>query len=106
MDKSVKRVTVVEGSGENRHSKIVYEGQPLVDEAAMPPIERAVRHVVNAALITAQVAYDSYVKRAAEGKTDWVFQPRGSGTQAGTEASHAADEDRGKTYGQSGTRID
>jgi len=107
MDKSVKRVTVVEGSGENRHSKIVYEGQPLVDEATIPPIERAVRHVVNAALITAQVAYDSYVKRASEGKTDWVFQPRKS-TEAGTEAApgQAADADRGTGYGQYGTRID
>jgi hypothetical protein len=97
MDKSVKRISVIEGSGENRLAKVVYENPADIDVSAIPPIEQAVRHIVNATLITARVAYDTYVKRAAEGKTDWVFQPRSKGTQAETAAasSHAADDPYG-----------
>jgi hypothetical protein len=75
MDKTVKRVTVLEGDREGRQEKVVYEDPKALDESKVPPIERAVRHVVNAALIAAQVAYDSYLKRASEGKTSWMFQP-------------------------------
>ena len=91
MDKSVKRVTVIEGEKENRHANIVYDDHKDVDESAIPPIERAVRHVVNAALITAQVAYDAYVKRAAEGKTDWVFQPHSKGETPEATPGHDPD---------------
>ena len=75
MDKTVKRVTVLEGDRQNRQAKVVYDDPKTLDESKLPPIERAVRHVVNAALITAQIAYDSYLKRASEGKTSWMFQP-------------------------------
>ena len=98
MDKSVKRVTVIEGDRGKRHATIVYDDQKDVDETATPPIERAVRHVVHAALISAQVAYDTYMKRAAEGKTNWVFEPRGKDTEDAPEAatpSHNPDESTG-----------
>jgi hypothetical protein len=108
MDKSVKRVTVIEGSGENRQAKVVYEDQKDVDESEIPPIERAVRHVVNAALISAQVAYDTYLRRAVEGKTDWVFQPRGRRAQTPSQPARnvASDQSTGTEHGQSGSRID
>src|SRR5438067_5307196 len=73
MDKTVKRVTVLEGDRQNRQAKVVYDDPKTLDESKLPPVERAVRHVVNAALITAQIAYDTYLKRASEGKTNWMF---------------------------------
>src|SRR5262245_46024997 len=101
MDKTVKRVTVLEGDSEDRQAKVVYENPKTLDEATIPPIERAVRHVVNAALITAQVAYDTYLKRAAEGKTNWLFQapsddasksPEAPSTGASVESTEDNDE--------------
>jgi|SRR6516165_10564770 hypothetical protein len=109
MDKSVKRVTVVEGSGEDRLSKVVYDDPKDPDEAELPPLERAVRHVVNAALIGVQVAYDTYLSR-------WIFRPHEKGTKPRAEpvAKPAADMHAGagpdvsvKTpYGQFDTRLD
>ena len=37
MDKSVKRVTVIEGDRGKRHATIVYDDQKDVDELATPP---------------------------------------------------------------------
>lgn len=98
MDKSVKRVTVIEGAGENRNSKVVYKGSSDHDNSEIPPIERAVRHVVNAALISAQVAYDTYVERATKGQSKWLFQPDKSKDETSTET--------GGARGTRGTRID
>jgi hypothetical protein len=96
MDRSVKRVTVIEGAGENRRAKVVYEGQKDEHESEIPPIERAVRHLVNAALISAQVAYDTYIERASKGKAQWVFQPEPKGTQAAGGAAPDDDDDIGR----------
>ena len=98
MDKSVKRVTVIEGASDNRRAKVVYEGQTDLDESEIPPIERAVRHVVNAALISAQVAYDSYIERASKGKTEWVFQPKPKDTETTPDKDSHIGDDRG-TFG-------
>jgi hypothetical protein len=103
MDKSVKRVTVIEGASDNRHAKVVYEG-PKIDESEIPPMERAVRHIVNAALISAQVAYDTYVERASKGKTAWLFQPGAEST--GTTPQHDKDPDIGDDRGTFGTKFD
>jgi hypothetical protein len=104
MDKSVKRVTVIEGASDKRHAKVVYEGQKADDESEIPPMERAVRHIVNAALISAQVAYDTYVQRASKGKTPWLFQPGAEGT--GTAPHHDKDPDIGDDRGTFGTKFD
>ena len=37
MEKSVKRVTVIEGDRGNRRATIVYDDQKDVDESATPP---------------------------------------------------------------------
>jgi hypothetical protein len=102
MDKTVKRVTVLEGDRQNRQAKVVYDDPKTLDESKLPPIERAVRHVVNAALITAQIAYDSYLKRASEGKTSWLFQPNPEDT-ASTNISVETTIDDDETL--PGTRI-
>ncbi len=77
MDKLVRRVTVVEGSGENRQAKVVYkaEGEDRDEsyEDFLPSFERSVRHLLKADLIRAQEAYDRHVESASKGKTDWIF---------------------------------
>jgi hypothetical protein len=102
MDKTVKRVTVLEGDRQNRQAKVVYDDPKTLDESKLPPVDRAVRHVVNAALITAQIAYDSYLKRASEGKTNWLFQPNPEDT-ASTNISVETTIDDDETL--PGTRI-
>jgi hypothetical protein len=83
MDNSVKRVTAIEGEGADRDTKVLYQDE-RDNDPDIPPIERAVRHVVNAALIAAKVAYDSYIDRAKKGKTSWAFQPRDAGSATST----------------------
>ncbi len=76
MDKLVSRITVVEGGGENRQAKVVYESAKAEGEAAGPSLgsfERAVRHLLKADLIRAQEAYDRHVESASKGKGDWLF---------------------------------
>jgi hypothetical protein len=101
MDKSVKRVTVVEGSGEDRLAKVVYDDPNDPDESALPPMERAVRHVVSAALISAQVAYDTYLSRL-------LFRPHEKAPQDAPEAaqSRPPEESVETSHGQFDTRLD
>ena len=77
MDKIVRRVTVVQGAGEARQSTVVYESDEddLDDEYEAPfrPLERFVRHMLKADLITAQEAYDRHVKSASRGKDRWLL---------------------------------
>jgi hypothetical protein len=76
MDKLVKRVTVVEGAGDKRQAKVVYESEKDEEEKGVPAlgsIERAVRHLLKADLIRAQEAYDRHVESATKGEGDWLF---------------------------------
>jgi hypothetical protein len=101
MDKSVKRVTVVEGSGEDRLAKVVYDDPNDPDESAIPPMERAVRHIVSAALIGAQVAYETYL-------SPLLFRPHEKATEQAPEAapSPAPEESVGTNHGQFDARLD
>jgi hypothetical protein len=60
MDKLVKRVTVVQGSGEHRRSTVVFESDEDTDDEherrSFGSLERAVRHMLKAELIRAQEA--------------------------------------------------
>ena len=73
MDKLVKRVTVIEGEGENRHAQVIYESpkEEGEDEGLLGPLERAVRHLLKADLIRAQEAYNRHVA-SASGKGNWL----------------------------------
>ena len=84
MDKLVKRVTVVQGGGENRHATIVYErDRDDVDDSDdefesetksfFRPLERAVRHMLKAEVIMAQEAYERHIKSAAHGRQQWLL---------------------------------
>jgi hypothetical protein len=75
MHKLVKRVTVIEGEGENRHAQVIYESPKKEndDEGLLGPLERAVRHLLKADLIRAQEAYDRHIA-SVSGKGNWLFE--------------------------------
>ena len=67
MDKLVRRVTVVQSSGEHRDAKVVYENdedEDTDDEGPGAPnfkrLERSVRHMLKAQVIAAQDAYQRH----------------------------------------------
>jgi hypothetical protein len=83
MDKLVRRVTVVQGGGENRHATIVYERDRDDDHddddsegeawSFFRPLERAIRHMLKAEVIMAQEAYNRHIKSAAHGRQQWLL---------------------------------
>jgi hypothetical protein len=52
VDKLVRRVTVVQGSGENRHANVVYKSDEDedFDEPNLKRTERSVRHMLKSIL--------------------------------------------------------
>ena len=76
MEKIVRRVTVVQGSGDRRTAKVVYErDEDDEDGRDMPQLdslERAVRHMLKARLIAAQEAYQRHLDAAAKGGSSWI----------------------------------
>jgi hypothetical protein len=82
MDKLVKRVTVVQGSGNLRQSTVVYETDEDYDEdrdedrerRTLRPLERAIRHILKVELIMVQEAYNRHVKSASHGGSDWLLE--------------------------------
>jgi hypothetical protein len=79
MDRLVRRVTVVQGSGEHRAAKVVYERDEDEDEDEdsespnLKSLERTIRHVLKARLIAAQEAYQRHLDAAAKGGNSWLI---------------------------------
>jgi hypothetical protein len=92
MDKLVKRVTVVRGSGENRHAEVVYESD---DEEAeeedrepnLKSLERSVRHILKAQLVAAQEAYQRHLDSVEKGGAAWMKDAPGNIWEAGSKAA-------------------
>jgi hypothetical protein len=76
MDKSVRRVTVVQGGGENRQANVVYKSDD--DEDSDHPrfskLERSIRHYLKAQVIGAQEAYERHVASVEKGGSSWVVE--------------------------------
>ena len=76
MDKLVRRVTLVERSGQNREAKVVYENEDEDNDDRMPPhfrnMERSVRHMLKAQVIAAQEAYERHLESAGKGGRHWM----------------------------------
>jgi hypothetical protein len=79
MEKLVRRVTVVQGSGENRAAKVVFERDEDEDDEDnggapnLKALERAVRHMLKAQVIAAQDAYQRHLDAAAKGGNSWLL---------------------------------
>ena len=82
MDKSVRRVTVVSGSGENRQSNVVYKSDEDENEGFGMPglnkLEKSVRHLLKAQVIAAQEAYQRHVESVEKGGKNWLFDEPGN----------------------------
>jgi len=77
MEKSVRRVTVVQGSGENRQANVVYktdeeeEGEPSL---ALNKLEKYIRTYLKAQVVGAQDAYQRHVDAVAKGGNSWILE--------------------------------
>ena len=78
MDKLVRRVTIVRGSGENRQADVVYKsGDDEDDDLDMPrfnKLERSVRHLLKAQVIGAQEAYQRHLESVEKGGNSWLVE--------------------------------
>jgi len=76
MDKLVRRVTVVQGSGEHRDAKVVYESDDdPVDSEGEPnlkKLEEGVRHMLKAQVVGAQEAYNRHLESAKKEGDAWL----------------------------------
>jgi len=94
MDKLVRRVTVVQGSGEHRDAKVVYESDEDEDEdtddsSGQPNfkrLERSVRHMLKAQVIAAQEAYQRHLDSVAKGGKSWLVENPGNMMKARRKA--------------------
>jgi hypothetical protein len=78
MDKLVRRVTVVQGSGEHRQANVVYNSEEADDEDQETPrfkgLERSVRHLLKAQVIAAQEAYQRHLESVEKGGNSWLVE--------------------------------
>lgn len=76
MDKLVRRVTVVHGSGEKRDAKVVYQSDDDYEDSEGGPnfkrLEASVRHMLKAQVIAAQEAYQRHIDSAAKEGNAWM----------------------------------
>jgi hypothetical protein len=74
MDKLVRRVTVVEGSGQNRVAKVVYKSEADEDEdnPRLHGLEQSLRHLLKAQVIAAQDAYQRHLESVEKGGMQWL----------------------------------
>jgi hypothetical protein len=90
MDKLVRRVTVVQGSGEHRDAKVVYQSDDDPEDIAGGPrldkLKEGVRHMLKAQVIAAQDAYDRYLKSAAKEGNSWLTDAPGNFMKAQKKA--------------------
>lgn len=92
MDKLVRRVTVVQGSGEHRDAKVVYESDEDddTDDSSGQPnfkrLERTVRNMLKAQVIAAQDAYQRHLDSAAKGGNSWLIDDPGNFMKARRKA--------------------
>ena len=88
MDSLVKRVTVVQGSGENRRAEAVYESDDADgnDKPNFERLEHSVRHMLKVQLVAAQEAYQRHLDSVEKGGTAWMKDAPGNFWKAGRKA--------------------
>jgi hypothetical protein len=80
MDKLVRRVTVVQGSGDNRQSEVVYKSDEDEDEDEngggpnLRRFERSMRRMLKAQVIAAQEAYQRHLDSVEKGGKNWLYE--------------------------------
>lgn len=95
MDKLVRRVTVIERSGDVRVATVAYEQQEQTgDETAqsspiLRPVERLVRRILKADVIFTQEQYRRHLDSARR-KNGWLFDAPSNILHAGVKAYNEA----------------
>jgi hypothetical protein len=77
MDKLVRRVTVVQRSGDNREATVVYNSEEDDEKSETPRfegLERSVRHLLKAQVIAAQEAYQRHLESVQKGGNFWLME--------------------------------
>jgi Family of unknown function (DUF6312) len=78
MDKHVRRVTVVQRSGDHRQANVVYKSDEDEEEDREMPrfskLERSVRHMLKAQVIAAQEAYQRHLESVEKGGNSWLVE--------------------------------
>jgi hypothetical protein len=78
MDKLVRRVTVVQGSGEHRDAKVVYQSEddPFDNEGKpnFKKLEEGVRNMLKAQVTAAQEAYERHLVSAKKEGNAWLTE--------------------------------
>ena len=99
MDKLVKRVTVVQGSGDNRRTEVVYESEHEDDENKpnLQRLENSLRHMLKAQVIAAQEAYQQHLASVEKGGMSWMTDAPGNLWKATRKAAKEAG--RGASFG-------
>jgi hypothetical protein len=80
MDKLVRRVTIVRGSGDNRRSEVLYEceHEQEAEKPNLAPLERSIRHMLKAQVIATQEAYQRHITSAEKGGISWMTDAPGN----------------------------
>jgi hypothetical protein len=87
MDKLVRRVTVVSGSGDHRSAQVAYRSDDDkdrdgdFDDLERPRFrraERSMRHMLKADLIAAQDAYQRHLASVEKGGEEWIYDAPGN----------------------------
>ena len=89
MDKLVRRVTVVSGSGDHRSAQVAYRSDDdkdrddfdEFDDLERPRLrraERSMRHMLKAELIAAQNAYQRHLASVRKGGEEWIYDAPGN----------------------------
>jgi hypothetical protein len=86
MDKLVRRVTVVSGSGDHRSAQVAYRSDDDKDGDDFDDLERprfrraerSMRHMLKADLIAAQEAYQRHLASVRKGGEEWIYDAPGN----------------------------
>ena len=87
MDKLVRRVTVVSGSGDHRSAQVAYRSDDdkdrdeFFEDLERPRsrrAERSMRHMLKAELIAAQNAYQRHLASVRKGGEEWIYDAPGN----------------------------
>jgi len=87
MDKLVRRVTVVSGSGDHTSAQVAYRSDDdkdrdeFFEDLERPRLrrgERSMRHLLKADLIAAQNAYRRHLASVRKGGEEWIYDAPGN----------------------------
>jgi len=102
MDKLVRRVTVVSGSGDHRSAHVAYRSNDDKDrddfddfggDLERPRLrraERSMRHMLKADLVAAQNAYQRHLASVRKGGEEWIYDAPGNFLRSSRKAYREA----------------